>query len=124
TPAPTVPGIVRECVDAGAKGAIVISAGFKETGHAGVELERQILKEARRGPMRIIGPNCLGVMSPVTGINATFASTMARPGNVGFISQSGALCTGVLDWSVREHVGFSRFVSIGSVLGLRLGGRL
>ena len=121
TPAPTVPGIVRECVAAGVKGAIVISAGFKETGQAGVKLERQLLEEARRGPMRIIGPNCLGVMSPVTGINATFASTMARPGTVGFISQSGALCTGVLDWSVPEHVGFSRFVSVGSMLDVGWG---
>ena len=121
TPAPTVPGIVHECVNAGVKGAIVISAGFKETGEAGVELERQLLEAARRGPMRIIGPNCLGVMSPVTGINATFASTMARPGHVGFISQSGALCTGVLDWSVRENVGFSRFVSIGSMLDVGWG---
>jgi acetyltransferase len=121
TPAPTVPGIVHECVNAGVKGAIIISAGFKETGEAGVELERRILAEARRGPMRIIGPNCLGVMSPVTGLNATFASAMARPGSVGFISQSGALCTGVLDWSVRENVGFSRFVSIGSMLDVGWG---
>ena len=116
TPAPTVPGIIRECVEAGVKGAIVISAGFRESGDAGAALERQILEEARRGPMRIVGPNCLGVMSPVTGINATFASAMARPGNVGFISQSGALCTAVLDWSFRENVGFSHFVSIGSML--------
>jgi acetyltransferase len=121
TPAPSVPGIIRECVDAGAKGAIVISAGFKETGEAGEALERRILEEARRGSMRIVGPNCLGVMSPVTGINATFASMMARPGNVGFISQSGALCTAVLDWSLREHVGFSRFVSIGSMLDVGWG---
>ncbi len=121
TPAPSVPAIVHECATAGVKGAIIISAGFKETGQAGVELERQILEEARRGPMRIIGPNCLGVMSPVTGINATFASEMARPGNVGFISQSGALCTGVLDWSLRENVGFSRFVSIGSMLDVGWG---
>jgi acetyltransferase len=121
TPAPSVPGIVRECVDAGAKGAIVISAGFKEIGEAGAALERQILEEARRGSMRIVGPNCLGVMSPVTGINATFASAMARPGNVGFISQSGALCTAVLDWSFRENVGFSHFVSIGSMLDVGWG---
>jgi len=120
TPAPIVPGIVRECVDAGAKGAIVISAGFKETGEAGAALERQI-QETRRGSMRIVGPNCLGVMSPVTGLNATFASAMARPGNVAFISQSGALCTAVLDWSFRENVGFSHFVSIGSMLDVGWG---
>jgi acetyltransferase len=121
TPAPSVPGLISECVEAGVKGAIVISAGFKETGQAGVELERQIMERARRGNMRIIGPNCLGVMSPLSGLNATFASTMAGKGKVGFISQSGALCTAVLDWSRRENVGFSAFVSIGSMLDVGWG---
>jgi acetyltransferase len=121
TPAATVPGIVQDCVEEGVKGAVVISAGFKEIGPAGVELERQILVEARRGNMRIVGPNCLGVMSPLTGLNATFAATIARPGNVGFISQSGALCTAILDWSLRENVGFSAFLSIGSMLDVGWG---
>lgn len=121
TPAKTVPGVIRECVEAGVKGAIVISAGFKETGPQGVELERQVLAEARRGNMRVIGPNCLGVMNPIGGLNATFAHTMARPGSVGFISQSGALCTAVLDWSFQENVGFSAFVSIGSMLDVGWG---
>jgi acetyltransferase len=121
TPAPTVPDIIGECVEAGVKGAIVISAGFKEIGPEGVELERRIMKEARRGNMRIIGPNCLGVMNPISGLNATFASAMANPGSVGFISQSGALCTAVLDWSFRENVGFSAFVSIGSMLDVDWG---
>ncbi|HET9918466.1 MAG TPA: acetate--CoA ligase family protein, partial [Ktedonobacteraceae bacterium] len=121
TPAPTVPGIIAECVDAGVKGAIIISAGFKESGAAGAELEQQILEEARRGKLRIIGPNCLGVMSPLSGLNATFASDMARPGHVGFISQSGALCTAVLDWSLGENVGFSAFVSIGSMMDVGWG---
>src|SRR5918993_4532360 len=76
TPAPTVPGIIGECVDAGVKGAIVISAGFKELGPPGIELERQVLANARRGKMRIIGPNCLGVMNPLSGLNATFAAGM------------------------------------------------
>jgi acetyltransferase len=116
TPAPTVPAIIEEAVDLGIKSAIIISAGFKETGPEGVELERRILEHARRGNMRIIGPNCLGVMSPISGLNATFATTIARPGSVGFISQSGALCTAILDWSLRENVGFSHFVSIGSML--------
>ena len=79
-PAPAVPDIIGECVDAGVGGAIVISAGFKETGPEGAELERQVLEEARRGRMRIVGPNCLGVMNPTTGLNATFAGAMARPG--------------------------------------------
>ena len=121
TPAPTVPGIVADCVKAGVKAAVVISAGFKETGDAGAELERQVLKEARRGKMRIIGPNCLGVMRPPSGLNATFAGKIARAGNVGFISQSGALCTAVLDWSLRENVGFSAFISIGSMLDVGWG---
>ncbi len=121
TPAHTVPGVIQECVDAGIKGAIIISAGFKERGPEGVELERQILKIAHEGGMRIIGPNCLGVMRPLTGLNATFASAMARPGNVGFISQSGALCTSVLDWSFSENVGFSAFISIGSMLDVGWG---
>ncbi len=121
TPAVTVPGVIRECVAAGVRGAIVISAGFKERGAAGVELERQVLEEARRGNMRIIGPNCLGVMRPLYGLNATFASAMARPGNVGFISQSGALLTAILDWSFEENVGFSAFVSNGSMLDVGWG---
>ncbi len=121
TPAKTVPAIIGECVDAGVKGAIVISAGFKEIGAEGAELERQIMEHARRGNMRIIGPNCLGVMSTATGLNATFASAMAHPGNVGFITQSGALATAVLDWSFRENVGFSAFISIGSMLDVGWG---
>lgn len=121
TPAHTVPGIVQECADGGIKGLIIISAGFKERGPDGVALEAQILQIARTSDMRIIGPNCLGVMSPRTGLNATFASAMARPGNVAFISQSGALCTSVLDWSFRENVGFSAFVSVGSMLDVNWG---
>lgn len=121
TPAQTVPGIISDCVDFGVKSAIIISAGFKETGAGGVELERQVMEHAHRGNMRIIGPNCLGVMNPITGVNATFASTMARRGSVGFISQSGALCTAILDWSLRENVGFSAFVSIGSMLDVDWG---
>src|SRR5262245_2303483 len=121
TPAPTVPNIIGQCADIGVKGAIIISAGFKETGPAGAELERQALAEARRGRMRLVGPNCLGLMRPRGGLNATFAGAMAHPGNVAFISQSGALCTSVLDWSLKENVGFSAFVSIGSMLDVGWG---
>src|SRR5207253_2599287 len=92
-----------------------------ETGPEGVELERRVLEQARRGRMRIVGPNCLGVMNPLSGLNATFAGAMARPGNLGFISQSGALCSAVLDWSFRANVGFSAFVSIGSMLDVGWG---
>lgn len=121
TPAATVPGVVRECVQAGVGGLIVISAGFKEHGEAGKELERQILEEIKGSHLRIIGPNCLGVMNPLTGLNATFAPNIARAGNVAFISQSGALCTAILDWAQREMVGFSAFVSVGSMLDVGWG---
>jgi acetyltransferase len=121
TPAKTVPGVITECIEAGIKGAIIISAGFKEIGAEGAELERQILERARRAKMRIIGPNCLGAMIPRVGLNATFAKPMARAGSVGFISQSGALCAAVLDWSINHDVGFSSFISIGSMLDVGWG---
>ena len=121
TPAATVPGIVGECAKAGVAAGVILAAGFRECGTAGAELERQILAEARHGPMRIVGPNCLGVMAPHTGLNATFAAGFARPGTVAFLSQSGALCTAVLDWSLRENVGFSAFVSVGSMLDVGWG---
>ena len=121
TPAPTVPGVVRDCVAAGVRSAIVISAGFKERGAAGAELERQIQAELRRGPMRLVGPNCLGLMNPWLGLNATFAQEIAKPGSVAFLSQSGALLTAILDWSLREQVGFSAIVSTGSMLDVSWG---
>ena len=121
TPAVTVPKLVKECVDADIRGVIILSAGFKEIGESGIQLEREILEAIRKSETRVIGPNCLGLMNPLTGLNATFASSLAKPGNVGFISQSGALCTAVLDWSLEENVGFSAFVSIGSMLDVNWG---
>jgi acetyltransferase len=121
TPARTVPGIVKQCADSGVQGAIIISAGFRETGESGMLLEQEILREARRGNVRLVGPNCLGVMNPHAQLNATFASSMARPGHLGLISQSGAICTAILDWSQRENVGFSAFVSVGSMLDVGWG---
>jgi acetyltransferase len=121
TPAITVPDIISECVAAGVRGAIVISAGFKEHGEQGKELECQILDRIAGTGLRVIGPNCLGVMNPISGLNATFASHIARPGNVAFISQSGALCTAILDWAQKEMVGFSAFVSVGSMLDVDWG---
>ena len=120
-PARAVPGIMAECADAGVRGAIIISAGFKEIGAEGAELEERVLEEARRGRMRVVGPNTLGVMNPITGFNATFAGALARPGNVAFLSQSGALCTAILDQSLRENIGFSAFVSVGSMLDVDWG---
>jgi acetyltransferase len=121
TPAPTVPGLIQDCITAGVGGVIVLSAGFKEVGPEGIALENQIRDLLKQSRLRLIGPNCLGLMNPLNGLNATFASTPARPGNVGFISQSGALCTAVLDWSLQENVGFSAFVSIGSMLDVDWG---
>jgi acetyltransferase len=121
TPAPTVPGLVRECVQAGVKAAVILSAGFGEEGGGGARLERQVLAEARRGAIRIIGPNCLGVMVPALRLNATFAGTMALPGGVAFLSQSGALGTAIVDWSRGEKVGFSAVVSVGAMLDVGWG---
>ena len=121
TPADSVPAVIGQCVAADVRGAIVISAGFKEHGEHGKELERQILEQLRDSRLRLIGPNCLGVMNPVSGLNATFAPNMARPGSVAFVSQSGALCTAILDWAQKEVVGFSAFVSVGSMLDVGWG---
>lgn len=121
TPASTVSGLLRECAAAGVPAAVIISAGFRECGAAGVELELQCLAEARRAKMRLLGPNCLGLMVPHTRFNATFAAGLAQPGSVAFLSQSGALCSAVLDWSFRENVGFSAFVSVGSMLDVGWG---
>ncbi|MGB8476550.1 MAG: bifunctional acetate--CoA ligase family protein/GNAT family N-acetyltransferase [Candidatus Acidiferrum sp.] len=121
TPAVTVPGVVAECVKAGVASVVVISAGFKEMGAAGAALERDIQAELRKGPTRLIGPNCLGLMNPWLGLNATFAHDIARPGSVAFLSQSGALLTAILDWSLSENVGFSAIVSTGSMLDVGWG---
>jgi acetyltransferase len=115
--AATVPELVRQCGEAGILGMVIISAGFRETGPEGMGLERQIREEARRfDGMRIIGPNCLGIIVPHLALNVSFATGMPKPGHVAFISQSGALCTSVLDWAADENVGFSYFVSIGNTL--------
>lgn len=116
TPAATVPDLIGECAAAGVRGAVVISAGFREVGEAGCALEQEILK--RKGNMRVVGPNCLGVMCPGSGLNATFAHGMALGGSVAFVSQSGALLTAILDYSFEEKIGFSAFISMGSMLDI------
>jgi acetyltransferase len=121
TPAASVAGVMAECALAGVKAVVVISAGFKETGAAGEQMEREILAEARRAGIRLIGPNCLGVMVPSAGLNATFATRMAVPGRVAFLSQSGALGTAILDLSVTEGTGLSAFVSVGSMVDVGWG---
>lgn len=121
TPAQSVPQIISDCVDAGVKSAVVISAGFREQGAAGAALEEQIKTHLRRGTLRLLGPNCMGFMNPTIGLNATFAKTVSGKGSVAFLSQSGALQTAILDWSEKEHVGFSAIVSTGSMLDIGWG---
>jgi acetyltransferase len=119
TPAATVPNIVQECTEAGVTGAIIVSAGFRECGTFGANLETEIA--ARQGQMRIVGPNCFGIMIPRRGLNATFAPNLARDGHLAFVSQSGAICSSILDWSIQERIGFSGFFSIGAMLDVDWG---
>ena len=121
TPAGIVPQIIGECIDAGVKSAVVISAGFREQGHDGALLEEEVEMHLNRGSLRLIGPNCMGFMNPTIGLNATFAKSMPDKGSVAFLSQSGALQTAILDWSKKEHVGFSAIVSTGSMLDVGWG---
>ncbi len=122
TAAATVPEIVRKCGEAGIRALVIVSAGFREAGPEGVALEARVREEAHRfDGMRILGPNCLGVLVPALGLNASFAADLPKPGHVAFVSQSGALCTSVLDWALEENVGFSCFVSLGNSLDLDFG---
>lgn len=122
TPAATVPGLIRECGHAGVPGVIILSAGFSEVGPDGRQIEAELVKAIDEFPtMRVIGPNCLGVMVPSSHLNASFAAAMAKHGRVAFISQSGALCTSILDWSLSEGIGFSYFISIGNALNVKVG---
>ena len=113
-PAAAVLPVAEDCGQAGVKHLIVITAGFKEVGKEGRELENKLVETARRYGMRIVGPNCLGVMDTHTPFNATFAKNFALKGNIAFISQSGALCVAILDWSLKRGLGFSQFISIGN----------
>lgn len=121
TNAAAVPQIVEECGEAGIKGLIIMSAGFKETGPEGKKLEDQVKAIVRKYDMRVIGPNCLGVIVPGQRLNISFTTGMPKQGNVAFISQSGALCTSVLDWAMSENIGFSYFVSIGNTMDVGFG---
>jgi acetyltransferase len=114
TKAESVPAIVDACGRAGTKAAIVIASGFSETDRRGAALERAAVENARRHRMRLLGPNCIGVMRPSAGLNLTFGHTNAVPGTIGLISQSGALCTAILDWALPNNVGFSTVVSLGA----------
>ena len=120
-PIASAPQTVRECKEKGAGGVVIISAGGKETGAKGRELESAIKNEAKDSGLRIIGPNCLGIVCSQAKLNASFASHMPLPGNMAFVSQSGAICTSVLDLSIKEQIGFSYFVSLGSMLDVDFG---
>lgn len=121
TPIDTVPQIIKECGDLGIGGAVVISAGGKEIGPPGREVEERIRQAAQGSDVRIIGPNCLGVLCAESCLNASFAHHMPLPGKLAFVSQSGAICTAILDFSIKEHIGFSYFVSVGSMLDVDFG---
>jgi acetyltransferase len=121
TPAKTVPDVMEECGKAQVKGVIIVSAGFKETGPAGKALEDQILVAAHKYGIRVIGPNCIGIIRPRNNLNATFLDKMPKPGNVAFLSQSGALGSAILDWALHENIGFSNFVSVGSMIDVDFG---
>ena len=122
TAAKFVPQLVHECGEAGINGLIIMSAGFKESGPEGKALEAQVKAEKAKYPdMRVIGPNCLGILVPGLNMNVSFADGMPKKGHVAFISQSGALCTSVLDWAYESNIGFSYFVSIGNSMDVNFG---
>ncbi len=113
-PAQSVPEVVEECGVKGVKVAVVISAGFKETGIQGAQLEKRLLEIAKAHGIRILGPNCLGIINSDCKMNASFAPAMPTPGSISLISQSGALMTAILDWAKREGIGFSKVISLGN----------
>ncbi|HET20095.1 MAG TPA: CoA-binding protein, partial [Chromatiales bacterium] len=121
TPAPTVPGILRQCGEAGLKGAVILSAGFGESGMDGARLQRECVEVAQHYRMRLIGPNCLGIMRPAIGLNATFSHNQALPGQLALVSQSGALVTAVLDWAQARGIGFSAIASTGDAADVDFG---
>jgi len=121
TPAKTVPEIVEQCGKAGIKGIIIISAGFREIGPEGKALEDKIQEIRKKYGLRIIGPNCLGIIRSSIHLNATFINKTPKPGNIAFISQSGALGSAILDWAIHENIGFSNFVSVGSMIDVDFG---
>ena len=121
TPIDNVVDIVNECVEKKVGGAIIISAGGKEVGEEGREIEEKIRRIAFGSGLRIVGPNCMGIIRPGADLNASFASEMPVAGNLAFVSQSGAICTAILDMALKERIGFSHFVSIGSMLDVDFG---
>jgi len=114
TPAAACPGVLDACGRRGLKAAIVISGGFREVGAEGLALEQALLRIAGQHGMRLIGPNCVGTLDAHTGLNTTFLRTMPKPGPIAFVSQSGAICGGILEWTAGKGIGFSRFATLGN----------
>src|SRR6185436_13913671 len=121
TPARTVPGIVREAGAAGIRAAVVLSSGFGEAGPEGRALQEELVAAARQARVRVLGPNCLGIMRPAAGLNATFARGNARRGQLALVSQSGAICAAILDWAAGAELGFSSVVSLGGAADVDFG---
>ena len=121
TPAPSIPAIVEACGERGIRMMLILSAGFRETGPAGRELEDRVTQMANRYGIRLMGPNCLGIIRPDIGLNATFGNNNAQPGSLALVSQSGAICTAILDWAAVNHIGFSAVVSTGIAADLDFG---
>jgi acetyltransferase len=121
TPAETIPAIVEECGEHGIRMMLILSAGFRETGAAGRRLEEKVTRLVRQYDIRLMGPNCLGLIRPDIGLNATFGRNNAKPGNLALVSQSGAICTAILDWAELYDIGFSAVVSSGIAADLDFG---
>uniref|UniRef100_UPI000B323F0F acetate--CoA ligase family protein n=1 Tax=Methylogaea oryzae TaxID=1295382 RepID=UPI000B323F0F len=121
TPAESVAAVIESCGKCGVKAAVVLSAGFSETGPKGAALQKAVVDTAKLFGVRLLGPNCLGIMRPGTGLNATFYRGDARPGNLALVSQSGALCAAILDWAHAAGVGFSSVVSVGTSADIDFG---
>lgn len=117
----TVPSVIEQCGRAGVRNVIVLASGFSESGHIGAAIERKMLEIARTYNVRILGPNCLGIMRPSVGLNATFSRAVTQPGNMAFVSQSGAMCVAALDWATANNIGFSSVISVGISVDVDIG---
>jgi acetyltransferase len=117
----TVPGVIEQCGRSGVKNAIVITSGFAEAGHSGAALQRKMMEIARSYGVRLLGPNCLGIIRPNLGLNATFARVHADSGHLALVSQSGAICSAVLDWARSNRIGFSSVISLGGTTDVDFG---
>ncbi len=121
SPAASIPSVIQQCGEHGIKGAVVISDGFSETGARGQRLQKEMIDIAQQYGVHIIGPNCLGIMRPPVGLNATFSRSQATPGNLALVSQSGGMCTAIMDWAAARQIGFSTVVTLGDAADVDFG---